>query len=72
MLLSISIALYDYLKGNKLSEEEVTKRTEACNGCEYKSKSKIAFCKQCKCLLFGELGKIKAPRETCPAGKWDV
>ena len=81
MLLSISLALIDYLKNNKVSEEEVTRRTAICGGCEHKKtrwgfQKKFPFigrkdaCNVCKCFLNGAMGKIRAPREHCPLGKW--
>lgn len=70
-MLSLPVAIYDYLKGNKISEQEVEARRQVCNGCDFRNRT-MDYCKKCGCFLEGELGKLKAPREKCPMGKWDV
>ena len=75
-------AIIDYVKSIKLSDEQISKRREACNSCPSKG-GRIGFkkvfpffgweeiCKECGCYLNGEIGKIKAPKEVCPLGKWN-
>lgn len=69
--MSLNKAILDYIKGNKISDEEVENRLAICNECKFKGKV-IEICKKCKCLLNGDLGKLKAPREQCPIGKWSA
>ena len=71
MLLSLPIAVLDYINGVKISQEVLEARREKCSSCDFKSKTKISYCKSCKCVLEGGLGKLKAPREKCPEGFWD-
>lgn len=71
MLLSLPIALLDFIKGNRITDEQVQSRRDFCNGCEHKSaKLEVAYCNVCHCILEGELGKLNAPREKCPKGFW--
>lgn len=70
MLVNVSDAVRDYLNGNRLSAEEIEKRREICNGCEFKAKMVLNYCKKCKCVLEGEVGKLKAPAEKCPINLW--
>lgn len=79
--MSIRDALGDYLKGIRISNEDIQKRKDICIECEFLGrriwiKSEFPFigwmpiCKVCKCNLDGEIGAWKAPRKKCPKNKW--
>ncbi len=79
--MAISAALQDYIKGNRLTDEQVEERRAICKACPALSKrigikKQFPFfeykpiCKNCGCYLEGEVGKLKAPREKCPDEKW--
>ena len=68
-MLSLPVAILDFLKGNRLEEKEYLNRRDICNGCDFRNRS-MDFCKKCGCFLEGEIGKLKAPKEKCPMGKW--
>lgn len=70
MLSEVSDALLDYLKGNRMTPEQIDERRKICNGCDFKSKALISYCKKCHCKLEGELGALSAPRKECPIGLW--
>lgn len=70
MLANFSIAVLDFLKGIRISEEEIENRRKACEPCEFKSRLILDYCDKCKCILEGPLGKLKAPKEKCPENKW--
>lgn len=70
MLVNVSDAIKDFLNGNRLTEEEISNRRKICEGCEFKAKFMLSYCKKCHCNLDGELGKISAPKEKCPIGLW--
>jgi len=48
-------------------KEELEQRRSQCDQCEFKSKFKPAYCKECTCVI-----SIKTlfPWEKCPIGKW--
>lgn len=70
--MSLNKAILDYLRGIRISEDEIQKRRSECDSCDNKMKFMGGWCKVCKCRLEGELGKLSAPREKCPIGKWSA
>ena len=46
------------------SKEEINRRMEICNGCEFKKDTR---CSKCGCFLTYKVGLIS---ETCPEWKW--
>jgi len=68
---SLPKAILDYINGVRISEEEIEKRKEICEGCDKVGKRfGYTICTECGCFLSGDLGKWQAPRELCPLGKW--
>jgi hypothetical protein len=79
--MSLPQAIQDYINGNKLTPEQIEKRKSICFECP-KMKEEVGFkksfpfigwqkvCSVCGCYLTGPLGKLSAPKETCPDLKW--
>lgn len=67
LVLSISIALKNFMAGKRLDESAVEERRNKCNSCELKSKFIVDYCDKCKCVI---ALKTKAIEERCPIGQW--
>lgn len=71
MFLSLPNALLDYLNKVRIPDSEIKKREDLCGSCNSKKNILgVEYCGECKCVLHGAVGKIKAPKEKCPLGKW--